>query len=417
MKSCVVFRHLLRLALLALASAAANAQTGATLGGKAEFLRAVAGSPALSAAASRTDAARERIGAAGRLADLEVEGMGSRMVGPMNERTTMWELNVKQPLPRRGERAADRERALAGVSLAEADYAVMAGEMAADTATAVAEADGAEARIRLLQTQVDRLDAVLRTVETRIAAGSGRLADKLTVESRRAGMQLAIEEERLMAADALAEARGRLGLKPDAILPAFAAPTPADIAADQAAALRLAAARTDEAQALVKLARTSGNPMTSVGVRFAQERRVMGQENTMGIAVSTDLPFRSRRYARAEVRAAEAERAAAQSDATAVRYRIHAVLTRVDRAERLAATARRLSQETIGRLSAEYDSLLRMAGVGGGASSTILETVELLEKVTEAELQVIRADTAVRTARAELWRYLSAAEFILTSNP
>lgn len=143
----------------------------------------------------------------------------------------------------------------------------------------------------------------------------------------------------------------------------------------------------------------------------------MGQENTMGIAVSTDLPFRSRRYARAEVRAAEAERAAAQSDATAVRYRIHAVLTRVDRAERLAATARRLSQETIGRLSAEYDSLLRMAGVGGGASSTILETVELLEKVTEAELQVIRADTAVRTARAELWRYLSAAEFILTSNP
>jgi outer membrane protein TolC len=333
------------------------------------------------------------------------------MVGPMNERSTMWELNVRQPLPKRGERAADRERARAGVSMAEADYAVLWGEMAADVATALAEANGADARVRLLEVQIGRLDAVLRSIQARIATGSSRLADRLTVQTRIASMQLMVEEERRMAADALAEARGRLGLAPDAPLPTFSAPAVAEINADEAAAVRLAAARTDEANAMVKIARASANPMTSVGVRFEKERRAMGDENTVGLAFMSEIPWRSRGYARAEVRAAEAERAAAQTDATAARYRISSALTRVDRAERLAVTARRLSAETLSRLNAEFDSMLRTASAGSAGESTILQTVEILEKTTDAELQVIRADTAVNTARAELWRFVPASQF------
>jgi outer membrane protein TolC len=325
----------------------------------------------------------------------------------------MWEVNVRQPLPKRGERAADRDRARAGMAMAEADYALMAGEMAADTAMALAEAEGAHARIRILETQIGRLDAVLRSLEVRLAAGNtGRLADRLTVQTRIASMQLMVEEERRMAADALAEARGRLGLKPADPLPAFAAPAATEIKVDDAAALRLAAARSDEASAMVRMARASANPMTAVGVRFEQERRAMGDENTLGLAFMSEIPFRSRRYARAEVRAAEAERTAAQTDANAARYRISAALTRVDRAEQLAATSRRLSSDTLDRLNAEYDSMIRAAGVGGMGDSTFLQTVELLEKATDTELQVIRADTAVRTARAELWRYVPAERFI-----
>jgi outer membrane protein TolC len=382
--------------------------------GQTEFLQAVTTAPALTAAAQRANAARERIESAGRLADIEVEGMGSRMVGPMDERATMWEVNVRQPLPKRGERAADRERARALVAMSEADYAMMAGEMAADVAMAIAEAEGANARIRLLETQIGRLDAVLRSVESRIASGSGRIADRLTVQTRIAEMQLMVEEERRMSADALADARGRLGLRPDAALPAYAAPAVDEIRPDDAAAIRLAAARTAEAGAMVKMARASARPMTSVGVRFEQERRPMGDENSLGLAFMTDIPFRSRRYARAEARAAEAERAAAETDATAVRYRISSALTRVDRAERLAATARRLSADTLARLNAEYDAMVRSAGVGvAGAmgDSAVLQTVEILEKTTDAELQVIRADTAVLTARAELWRYVPANHF------
>jgi outer membrane protein, heavy metal efflux system len=405
-------RQHLWFALLAALPAGTGAQPPSSPNEQVDLLRAVAHAPALNAAARRTSAARERVEAAGRLADVEVEGMGSRMVGPMGERATMWEVNVRQPLPKRGERAADRERARAAVSMSDADYALMAGEMAADTASALAEAEGTKARIRLLETQVGRLDAVLRTLESRIASGGGRLADRLTVQSRVASMQLMIEEERRTAADALAGARGRLGLGPEAPLPPFAAPTAHDIKADAAAAVRLAAARTDEANAMVKVARASANPMTSVGVRFENERRAMGDENTLGVAFTSEIPWRNRRYARAEVRAAEAERDAAETDATAARYRISAALTRVDRAERLAATARRLSSETLTRLNAEFDSMIRTAGVSAPVGeSTILQTVEILEKSTDAELQVIRADTAVRTARAELWRYMPATQF------
>lgn len=74
--------------------------------------------------------------------------------------------------------------------MSEADYALMVGEMAADTAMALAETEGANARIRLLETQVSRLDAVLRSIEARLASGGGRLADRLTVQSRVASMQL-----------------------------------------------------------------------------------------------------------------------------------------------------------------------------------------------------------------------------------
>lgn len=406
-------RSILCLALLTALSAAGWAQEVNPTSSQADLLRAVAEAPSLNAAARRTAAARERIESSGRLADSELEGMGSRMVGPMNERATMWEVNVRQPLPKRGERGAERDRARAAVLMSEADYALMAGEMAADTAMALAEAQGAEARILLLEAQIARLDPVLRSIESRLATTGGRIADRLTVQSRIAAMQLMIEEERRMAADALAEARGRLGLGPDAPLPAFAAPDVSEINPDDAALVLLAAARTTEANAMIKMAQASANPMTSVGVRFEQERRAMGNDNTVGIALMTDLPFRSRRYARADVRAAEADRSAAETDATAARYRITAALTRVDRAERLAAVARRLSSETLSRLNAELDAMLSSASVGSGVmgESTVLQTVELLEMATDTDLQVIRSDTAVRTARAELWRHLPTNRF------
>lgn len=408
------FRFLLIAAFSGLPAALFGAEPAASANG--DLVGLVVSSPALTAAARRAEAARERLGSAGRLPDVTLEGMGSRMVGPMDDRATMWEVNVRQPLPKRGERAADRDRARASVSMAEADFALMAGEMAADTAMALAEAEGAEARIRLLETQVGRLDAVLRSLETRLAAGSGRLAERLTVQSRLAALQLMIEEERRMSADALSEARGRLGIAPESPLPAFSAPSAADIRADEAAALRLAAAKSDEANAMVRMAQASAHPMTSVGVRFENERRAMGDENTLGLAFMTELPWRSRRYSRADVRAAEAERAAARTDAVAARFRISSAVTRVDRAERLAATARRLSDETVSRLNAEYESMVRSAGVGAmGGASTVLETVELLEKTTDTQLQVIRAETAARTARADLWRYLPASHFPLSN--
>jgi hypothetical protein len=83
----------------------------------------------------------------------------------------------------------------------------------------------------------------------------------------------------------------------------------------------------------------------------------------------------------------------------------------VERAERLADSARRLAADTLGRLDAEYEALLGATGVAGPAESSVFQTVELLEKATDAEMQVVQADLAARVARAELWRYLPADTF------
>lgn len=402
-------------ALTGPAIALAGEGTGLRSEGASLFLSALAKAPTLTAAQQRSFAAKARLGSAGRLADVQVEGMASRMVGPDDMRAQMWELSVSQPLPRKGERAADRQRAKAALQMSLADYALMSGDLAADVSMVLAEAEGAESRTLLLKAQVERLGLVLRALDVRLASGSDtRLAERLTVQTRMASMQLMIEEESRMAADALSEARGRLGLAPTATLPAFVAPLPSEILPSEAAAVRLGEARSAEAEAMLGMARASARPMSSLGVRYERERTAMGDNDTLGLAFMSELPWRSQRYARHDIRAAQAERAAASAEKTAAGHRISAVLSRVERALVFAQSSRRLSSETRARVDAEYEALLRSASVGSAMSqSAILELVELLEKATDTELRALRAETSAKVARAELWRHAPVSNFQL----
>ncbi len=382
------------------------------------LLESVARSPQLDAARRRIDAARARVDSAGRLADPEVGVMGSRVNADAGgENRDMWELNVRQPLPKRGERAADRERAAAVVGMAEAEYAMTAGDLAGDVAMALAEVEGADARARLIEAQLARMGAVLQSIESRLASGvATRLSDRLSVQSRVAAFQLQLEQTQRLAADARANVRSRLALAPDAPLPAFTAPAVTEISTTDAATIALATARIAEANAQGKMARASANPMTSVGLRFERERSSMGSQDTVGLAVSSEIPWRNRRYSRADARAAEADRAAAQADATAARHRISSAVSRVERAERVAVTARRLSAETQKRLDAEHETLNRATsvgvGTGMGGESAVLHAVGILDKTNETQLQIIEAETTARIARAELWRYVPAQRLL-----
>ena len=372
------------------------------------FIEAVTHAPALQAARARADAADARTASAGRFPDPTVEGMYSQVREPMGgEQFPMWEVTVSQPLPKAGERAADRARASAVLSMAEADYAIMAGEMAADTAMALAEADAARARVALLERQIARTEKILSALDARLASGTGLVADRLALQSRIASLRLMIAKESRMADDALSDARSRLGLASDAPLPGFSAPAPTDIDPETLPALRLSAAKAHEARAMARMARASARPMTSVGLRFEREEQRMGNMDTVGVVFMTELPFRSRGYAHAEQRAARSEETAARADADSARHRAGAALSRAERAERLAATSRKLAAETSARLDAEYDSLVRTAGTSAmaGGETSVLMVLEVLERQTDAELQLVEADYAARSARAELWRH------------
>ena len=338
------------------------------------------------------------------------------MAGRVNaiENRELWELTVRQPLPKRGERAADRSRATAAVTVVEAEYGVTAGALAAEVAGLLAEAAGAEQRAQLLDTQLSRMGAVLQSIEVRLAAGANaRLSDRLTVQSRRAALQLATDQARRESEDALATARGQLGLSDEAPLPSFDAPTPLEISPKDSAFVALAEARAAEADASGKLARASANPATAVGVKFERVRGIMGNEDMVGLAFSSEIPFRTRRYARAEVRAAEADRAAAYAEGNAARHRVGSALSRVERAERVAITARQLAAETQARLHAEHDALSRAASVASmSGESAVLHAVDILDKTTETQLQIIDAETSARAARAELWRYVPASRWL-----
>lgn len=401
--------------LLAWSAGALTADTTPpTIPQAARLSSLVAEAPALQAARARAEAAKARADAAGRLPDPELEGMYSRVREPMGGDHPMWSITLRQPLPKAGERAADRERAIAATSMAEADYAVMAGELGAEVAAALVEAETARARAALFSEQLARTERALAAIDARIASGSGRSADRLALQSRVASLRLMVEQETRMVDDALAEARGRLGLAPDEPLPDFSAPDVAAIDPETVPAARLAAARAAEARAMARMARASARPMTAIGLHFEREEERIGDMDTIGVSFMTELPFRSRGYARAEQRAARAEETAARAEADSTRHRVRVALSRVARAERLAATSRRLAEETLARLEAEYDALLRSTGTTAGANDTaVLLLLEILERQTDARLQIIEADAAARAARAELWRHAPAHFFDL----
>jgi outer membrane protein TolC len=327
----------------------------------------------------------------------------------------MWEATLSQPLPKAGERAADRERTAAAVTMAEADYALMAGEITADTAMALAENATARERIAALNTQITRTERVLAAIDTRLATGSGRIAERLALQSNIAAMRLMVAKDERMAEDALADARARLGLPADAPLPSYETPAIPSLDENQSPARRLAAARAAESVAMARMARASARPMTAVGLRFNREEQTMANMDTISFTFMTELPFRSRRYARADERAARADEAAAHAEGAAAGHRLAAAITRVDRAERLATITRRLVEETARRLDAEYESFVRSAGTADGMTggSTVLMIIDILERHTDAQLQVIDAEGAARLARAELWRYAPAGSFSL----
>ena len=380
----------------------------------ATLISSVSQSPTLKAARARAEAARARTGSAARISNPTLEIMYGRVNDGM-QKYPMWEATLSQALPKAGERAADRNRTAAAVKMAEADYALMSGEMAADTAMAIAEADTARDRMAALTTQISRTERLLTAIDARLATGSGRIAERLVIQSNIASMRLMVAKDERMAEDARADARAQLGLPAEAPLPLYETPALSSIDENQSPARRLASAKAAESVAMAHMARASARPMTSIGIRFNREEQSMAKMDTISLAIMTELPFRSRRYARADERAARAEEAAAHAEGAAAVHRLSAAISRLGRAERLAATTRRLADETVRRLDAEYESFVRSAGATDGmvGESTVLMVIDILERQTNAQLQVIDAEGAARLARAELWRYAPAASFLI----
>ncbi len=381
----------------ATAAAAVPAPVTPALGG---FLQAVAGAPAIQAAQERLGAARRSAGSSGRLADPMLGAGYSRKTTAM-DRWPMYEVRLEQALPRWGERDARRAKALAETAMTDADLRETIGDMAAEVAGMLAEAEAARAKAGLAGAQIARAEAVQTILVARVASGTGGSAEQLEVKSRLAA--LAVERDTMlrMAADAEQDVRGRLGLPPSAPLPAFAAPDAKDIAIERVPGVAAAQAKSADADAMFHEARASRYPETALGVRYEREFVPGDAMTTVGLELRVSLPVWQSASGDQEL-AAVARRRAAQREADAWQFRARALLGRAERATAVAATARTAAEATKGRITAEYDALVQAATAQTGPGLTAV--LGVLDRLGEAERQVIDAEAAARQAAAGLWR-------------
>lgn len=374
------------------------------------LLRYVAEAPSVRAAWQNAEAAGYRKQASGAWPNPQLEGMYSRLQMPEDE-VPMWEVRLQQPLPKAGERSADQARASAALRMAQAEAERRMGEVAMESAGALAELDAARARLALWQTQRTRTEQALNAAWAATSSGQGKGLEALMLQSRVTELEvMALTEERI-AADAAAMARGALGLKPDQALPPFSAPDPRELDPAHAPEVRMLLARQTEARAMRAMARASARPMTAVGLRYELEQALGGDEETIGVSFMTELPWFSRRTARAEAAAAEADFAARGADLEATQRAVETARTNAERAAQLAESTRTRAAQTQTRLAGEYDALMRSASaltMAGG--STALMLVEVLDRMAMVQRQVIDAEATAQRARAELWRYVPMSE-------
>lgn len=391
MRTCLLF-------IIAAGLAAADAVVPVPV--QAAFLRSLAGAPAIQAAQERILASRRAAGAAGRLPD-PMLGAGYARKSTAMQRWPMYDVVLEQPLPRWGERDAMRDKAAAETAMSEAELQESLGEIAAEVATLLAEADAARAKLALVEAQIARATTLQATVAARVAAGTAAIAEPLGVRSRLAALTVERDTMRRMAADAEQEARGRLGMAPDTPLPPFAAPERAALALDRVPGVRTAQARSAEADAMLGEARAGRYPETAVGVRYEREQQPGDPMDTVGVEVRVSLPVWQGASADLE-EAARARRRAAQREIAGWRFRAQSLLGRAERAATVAASARAAAQDTRARLDAEYDAMIRAAATRGGAD--LISLLDVLDRLGDAERMVVEAEAAARQAEAGLWR-------------
>ena len=162
----------------------------------------------------------------------------------------------------------------------------------------------------------------------------------------------------------------------------------------------MARAKGGESAAMIQEAQASRSPETSIGLRYEREEAPSEPMDTVGLQVRVSLPvWRGasddlEESARFRQRAARRDEAAAQAKA-------RSLVGRAERAATVAIAARAAAQSTQGRLDAEYASLIRTAAIQG---TGLMPVLEVLDRLGEAEFQVIEAEAAARLAAASLWR-------------
>lgn len=360
-----------------------------------QFLVAIDHSPRGGAAAARFRAARAAARAAGVLPQPAVEVMAMR-APRMNENGV--EITLMQELPRWGERSAARAMATAEIQMATSDAAVTRGEIAAMTATMIAEAMAAERRAGIQREAAGQARILAETITNAVGAGKGGLPEALALRTRTDEAEVMAKDADRDAADMRENARALLGLAADAALPETLMPSLDQVDATGGAMAGVARAR----QRLADAQRDDAASLGRAGVMLEGRFQRMGEPDAdiYSVGVRVGLPVH-RSPATAGIDAARARQRAGVLDEQGERLRARQLGSRAQRALVQRQSVHDFAEAATQRVQAELDTFVVKLGTGG--ADTFTGILDRFDRLREIRLQVVEMDVAADRALADLW--------------
>lgn len=358
----------------------------------------IAHAPRVAAARMRREAARAAANAAGVLPDPMLDAQYMRMPDDsMYGFGGMVELG--QTFPRWGERDGMRAMAAAEVAMADADLAMVRGDILARLAMYHAQARAAKAKASAYRENARRAENLAELIAKSAAAtGGARLAEVLTLHSRAQTLEVTAREAQIAAADALGRGRALLGLPLSAEVIDPGLPEVAQVDLKRNPRLRLALAAHLQAQAQLIIASSRSRPEVGVRAGWQREGREAYDEYRVGVSIA--IPVRPSAWRGAE-EAALRRQDAADLDAAGANAEADELLARVGRAGEQAVRARVVANDTKQRLGLELETLASGAATGEQGSTAML--FERLDMLANTEVMAVMAEADAAMAAGELW--------------
>ncbi len=371
--------------------------------------RAVANAPSLQATALGSDARRAARRAAGALPDpklmLGIDGFpvsGPNAFKPWRDDFSAVRVGVSQDIPNPAKRRAQRTRAEADIAIAEADAARETRNVEVQTATAWITLAYAEKQVAALDEARARLDRLVRTTPSAVAAGTARPGQ--TLDGRQALASLDDRREALLAAAgrARAELTRWTGDGAPVIrgsLPIFSVDRANLLAAiDANPMLAPIYARAGQAAAEVRLAEAERRPDFGAELSYQHRDPRFGDMVSAGVTIS--LPFFRRNRQNALIAASQAEAGKVRAEQEAARRELTAKLE-AELADHVMHHAQWIrSRETLVPLARERVDL-ETASYGAGRAS-LVDVVDAHAALVEATLVTLDREALVEIDGARL---------------
>ncbi|MEO7814549.1 MAG: TolC family protein [Sphingomicrobium sp.] len=375
----------------------------------AAIARAQGNAPSLRATALGTDASRAARSAAGSLPDPKLSlGVDSFPISgplafqPSRDNFTWVRVGISQDIPNLAKRRAQRIRADADIAVAEASMVLEARTVEVNTAVAWITLATAQKRLAAVEAVRAKLDRLVRTTPSAVAAGNARPGQTL------AGRQsLATLDDRHDELNSdVRRARAELTRWTGDPAPEIAGPIP-DFEVDEATLrasidanplLGLPQARTAQAAADVRLAEADRKSDFGVEVSYQHRDPRFGDYVSAGVTVS--LPFFTRRRQGAVIAARQAEAGKVGAERDAARRELAANLEAglADHAMHHDQWMR--SRRTIEPLARERIDL-ETASYGAGRAS-LVDVVDAHVALAEAVLTTLDREALVEIDGARL---------------